>query len=104
MRIYPCRYAFVITKLCLQPSQAFQIRFGGVKGVVYSAPYSVFEPYQNPSKITKNMLPSEIEKNTVKMLLRDSQIKFQPPDDNRLTLRIVSTNDDSHSCVFSALS
>ncbi|KAF1984057.1 hypothetical protein K402DRAFT_149128 [Aulographum hederae CBS 113979] len=36
----------------------------------------------------------------VKMLLRDSQIKFQPPNENKLILRIVSTNDSSHACLF----
>lgn len=33
------------------------------------------------------------------MLLRDSQIKFHPPDDTKLTLRIVSTIDGSHPCL-----
>jgi hypothetical protein len=34
------------------------------------------------------------------MLLRDSQVKFHSPDDKKLTLAIVSTNDTSHSCIF----
>ncbi|MCJ1463057.1 hypothetical protein MMC07_001661, partial [Pseudocyphellaria aurata] len=66
------------------PSRAFQFRFGGAKGVVYAGEESLLcqEGLQ------------------YKMLLRDSQVKFEVPDRSRLNLRIASTAGDCHRSLF----
>ncbi|KAH6989694.1 RNA dependent RNA polymerase-domain-containing protein [Ilyonectria sp. MPI-CAGE-AT-0026] len=67
-------------------SRAFQIRFGGVKGVVYAGAKSLLEGEGEPRK----------------MLLRNSQRKFRVPDERKLDLRIVSTAGDGHQSLFFA--
>ncbi|KAI1110431.1 RNA dependent RNA polymerase-domain-containing protein [Nemania sp. NC0429] len=67
----------------LPPSQAFQIRFGGVKGVVYRGANLLFG--HQPS---------------VSMLLRNSQIKFPVLDTARRTLRVVPPTTDGFSSLF----
>lgn len=68
----------------LQRSRAFQIRFGGAKGVVYAGERSLLrhQGFQ------------------YKMLLRKSQLKFQAPESGKLDLRIASTAGDSHQSLF----
>ena len=68
----------------LQRSRAFQIRFGGAKGVVYAGESFLLrqQGFQ------------------YKMLLRNSQLKFQAPESGKLDLRIVSTAGDSHQSLF----
>lgn len=68
----------------LQRSRAFQIRFGGAKGVVYAGERSLLrhQGFQ------------------YKMLLRNSQLKFQAPECRKLDLRIASTTGDSHQSLF----
>lgn len=58
-----------------QKSQAFQIRFGGGKGVVYAVPESLLLFEGAPRQ----------------MLLRKSQIKFLVSDAREIDLRVVST-------------
>ncbi|KAK3361011.1 RNA dependent RNA polymerase-domain-containing protein [Lasiosphaeria ovina] len=67
-------------------SRAFQIRFGGVKGVVYAGAKSLLT-YQNMQ---------------CQMLLRESQLKFQVPGTGNLGLRIVSTSGESPQSLFFA--
>lgn len=81
------------TNFIFQESQAFQIRFGGVKGVVYSGVQSLLDPPHGP-------------KEHLKMLLRKSQVKFNTPSSvwtsGNLTLRIASTAGDGCSSLFFA--
>ncbi|KAF3904589.1 hypothetical protein ABW21_db0203522 [Orbilia brochopaga] len=68
----------------LAASQAFQIRFGGVKGVVYAGPNSLLT----------------YEGKHYKMLLRKSQHKLQVPNSDKLELRVVSAAVDSPQSLF----
>ncbi|KAF4452569.1 RdRP-domain-containing protein [Fusarium austroafricanum] len=68
----------------LPSSRAFQIRFGGVKGVVFTGEDSLLQHEQQP----------------VKMLLRNSQLKLRVPDPSYLDLRVVSTAGDGHQTLF----
>ncbi|KAF2820141.1 hypothetical protein CC86DRAFT_460118 [Ophiobolus disseminans] len=72
--------------LGIKNSRAFQIRFGGVKGVVYAGPESFL--VHNSAQW--------------KMLLRESQVKFTLPasQSDTLELRILSTAGDQHQSLF----
>ncbi|KAF4472950.1 RNA-dependent RNA polymerase [Fusarium albosuccineum] len=67
-------------------SRAFQIRFGGVKGVVYAGARSLLEHEGVP----------------LALLMRKSQLKLRVPDPSRLDLRIVSTAGDGRQSLFLA--
>lgn len=75
--------------LLRQRSQAFQIRFGGTKGVVYCGVPSLL---RRPNG----------SKEGLKMLLRESQVKFNTPNSGDLTLRVVSTAAEARSSLFFA--
>ncbi|KAJ3531258.1 hypothetical protein NM208_g8957 [Fusarium decemcellulare] len=67
-------------------SRAFQIRFGGVKGVVYAGANSLLEHDGAP----------------LSLLMRKSQLKLRVPDPSCLDLRIVSTAGDGRPSLFLA--
>jgi hypothetical protein len=68
----------------LQHPRAFQIRFGGVKGVVYTAADSLLIH----------------EGKRCEMLLRKSQMKFTTPESAECQLRVVSSTGEQHQCLF----
>ncbi|KAJ2982763.1 hypothetical protein NUW58_g6374 [Xylaria curta] len=74
--------------LPVQQRQAFQIRFGGVKGVVYRGAKFLFDEYR------------EREGKTVSMLLRKSQVKISVPGESNLMLRVVPPVSDGYSSLF----
>lgn len=70
----------------VQKARAFQIRFGGCKGVVYTGVASLFEG----------------EYAGCRLLLRESQQKFitPNPDESQVILRVASTAGDCHQSLF----
>ncbi|RMJ16667.1 hypothetical protein BHE90_003974 [Fusarium euwallaceae] len=75
-----------LTPFGFASSRAFQIRFGGVKGVVYAGANSLLTHGDGHQK----------------MLLRKSQVKIRVPDSRKLGLRIVSTAGSGYQSLFLA--
>ncbi|RSL51671.1 hypothetical protein CEP51_015169 [Fusarium floridanum] len=75
-----------LTPFGFASSRAFQIRFGGVKGVVYAGANSLLTHGDGHQK----------------MLLRKSQVKIRVPDSSKLGLRIVSTAGGGYQSLFLA--
>ncbi|KAK8064634.1 RNA-dependent RNA polymerase 1 [Apiospora phragmitis] len=77
----------VLKRQGYHPSQAFQIRFGGVKGVVHTASSALFKALPNKK---------------CDLVLRESQLKFDVSAvSGNIMFRIVSTAAEPQGCLFS---